>query len=89
MSRLKTVDYSHGFLAVVVALALLPGAFEYAPHHLLDHRIDLSEIESRHSNDEAGASTYEPQVPRKIVLLCDSHGVISSRSMVLACRNNV
>ena len=52
MPRFKAVDYSPRFLAVDLTRQLLPGTFEYALHHLLEHEIDLSEIESRYKNDE-------------------------------------
>ena len=89
MPRFKAVDYSPRFLAVDLSRQLLPGTFEYALHHLLDHEIDLSEIESRYCNDEVGASAYEPRVLLKIVLLAYSHGIVSSRGIEAACRNNV
>jgi transposase len=89
MPRFKTVDYSPGFLAVDLSRQLFPGTFEYALHHLLDHEIDLSEIESRYCNDEVGAPAYEPRVLLKIVLLAYAHGIVSSRGMEWACRQHV
>ena len=44
MPSFKVVDYSPRFLPVDLSRQLLPGTFEYALHHLLDHEIDLSEI---------------------------------------------
>jgi len=89
MPRFKVVDYSPRFLPVDLSRQLLPGTFEYALHHLLDHEIDLSQIESRYSNDEVGASAYEPRVLLKLILLAYSHGIVSSRGMEAACRDNV
>ena len=89
MANFKPLDYSPRFLAVDLTRQLHPGTFEYALHHLLDHEIDLSEIESRYCNDEVGASAYEPRVLLKIVLLCYSHGIVSSRGMEWTCRNSV
>jgi transposase len=89
MPRFKAVDYSPRFLAVDLSRQLLPGTFEYALHHLLDHEIDLSRIESRYRNDEAGASAYEPRVLLKLILLAYSHGIVSSRGIESACRNHV
>jgi transposase len=89
MPRFKVVDYSPRFLPVDLSRQLLPGTFEYALHHLLDHEIDLCEIESHYCNDEVGASAYEPRVLLKIVLLAYSHGIVSSRGMEWACRDNV
>jgi transposase len=89
MPHFKPVDYSPRFLPVDLSKQLLPGTFEYALHYLFDHAIDLSEIESRYRNDEVGASAYEPRVLLKIVLLAYSHGIMSSREMEAACRDNV
>lgn len=89
MARFKVVDYSPRFLPVDLSRQLLPGSFEYALHHLLDHEIDLGEMESRYCNDAVGASAYEPRILLKIVLLAYSHGIVSSRGMEAACRNNV
>jgi len=89
MPRFKVVDYSPRFLPVDLSRQLIPGSFEFAVHHLLEHEIDLSEIEARYSNDEVGASAYEPRILLKIVLLAYARGILSSRAMEAACRDNV
>ena len=89
MPRFKPVDYSPRFLAVDLARQLIAGTFEYALHHLLEHEINLSAIEARYDNDELGASAYDPRVLLKIVLLAYSRGIVSSRGMEAACRDNV
>src|SRR3954452_18151829 len=88
MPNFKSVDYSPRFLAVDLSRQLLPGTFEYALHHLLEHEIDLSEIEGCYRNEEVGASAYQPRVLLKIVLLAYGYG-LSSRGMEAACRDNV
>jgi transposase len=89
MPNFKPLDYSPRFLAVDLSRQLVPGTFEYALHYLLEHEIDLAEIEARYRNDEVGASAYEPRVLLKIVLLAYSYGMVSSRAMQAACRDNV
>jgi transposase len=89
MPRFKVVDYGPRFLPVDLSRQLRAGTFEYALHHLLDHEIDLSEIESCYCNDEVGASAYAPRVLLKLILLAYSHGIVSSRGIEAACRNNV
>jgi hypothetical protein len=42
MARYKYIDTNPKFLAVDLARQLLPGTFEHAVNHLLDHAIDLS-----------------------------------------------
>jgi len=89
MPRFKVVDYSPRFLPIDLSRQLLPGTFEFAVHHLLEREIDLSHIESRYCNEELGASAYEPRILLKIVLLAYAHGILSSRGMEAACRDNV
>src|SRR3954468_1540922 len=89
MPRFKVVDYSPRFLPVDLCRQLLPGTFEFALHHLLEHELDLSEIESRYCNDEVGASAHEPRILLKIVLLAYARGILSSRGMEAVCRDNV
>jgi hypothetical protein len=64
----KVVDYSPRLLPVDLSRQLIPGTFEFALHHLLEHEIDLSEIESRYCNEGVGASAYEPRILLKIVI---------------------
>lgn len=42
MARYKQIDTSPRFLPVDLARQLLPGTFEHALNHQLDHVIDLS-----------------------------------------------
>ena len=66
-----------------------PGTFEFALDHLVDHELDLSALDARFSNDQTGASAYDPRVMLKIVLLAYSRGLISSRRIEAACLHNV
>ncbi|MHB9118196.1 MAG: transposase [Burkholderiales bacterium] len=89
MARFKPIDMSPRFLAVDLHSQVLPGTFEYALCHLIDHELDLSELEARFSNDACGAPAYAPSVLLKIVLLAYSRGITSSRAMQRACLQNV
>lgn len=89
MARFKPVDLSPRFLAVDLQSQVLPGTFEHALSYLIDHEVDLSGLEARYRNDEAGAPAYAPAVLLKIVLLAYSRGIVSSRAMQRACRQNV
>jgi hypothetical protein len=51
---------------------LLPGTFEHALNHLLDHEIDLSAFDARFNNDDTGASAFPPAMLLKVVLLACS-----------------
>jgi transposase len=89
MPRFKPADYGRQFLAVDLSSQLHPGSFEYALHHLIEHEIDLKDIEARYKNEHEGAWAYDPRVLLKIVLLAYSRGIISSRGMEAACCSDV
>jgi transposase len=89
MARYKHIDTSPRFLAVDLQAQLLPGTFEHALNHLLDHEIDLSAFDARFSNDQVGASAYPPAMLLKVVLLAYSRGIVSSRGIERACREHV
>jgi hypothetical protein len=46
MARYKTIDTSPKFLPVDLARQLLPGTFEHALNHLLDHEIDVRGLDA-------------------------------------------
>ncbi len=89
MARYKHIDTSPRFLPVDLARQLLPGTFEHALAHLLDHEIDLSHFDRRFRNDEAGCSAYPPAMLLKVVLFAYSRGIVSSRAIERACREQV
>jgi transposase len=82
-------DYGLKLIPVDFAQQVLPGTFEFALCHLVDHELDLSALRARYANDAGGAPAFDPAVLLKIVLLGYSRGLISSRSIATACRNNV
>lgn len=89
MARYKYIDTNPRFLAVDLARQLLPGTFEHALNHLLDHAIDLSHFDARFRNDETGAPAYPPAMLLKVVLFAYSQGIVSSRSIERACQEHV
>ena len=89
MARYKIIDRSPRFLAVVLDAQLLPGSFEYALDYLIDQQLDLGALDARYRNDATGSTAYDPRVLLKIILLAYSRGMISSRSIERACRENV
>jgi transposase len=90
MARYKHVDYGQMKLVPVsFAHQILPGSFESALSYLIDQELDLSAFEARFRNDDVGAPAYSPAVLLKIVLLAYSKGLVSSRAMEAACRENV
>ena len=89
MARFKHIDMSPRLLAVDLSRQSLPGSFEFALSHLIEHRINLQAFEARYRNDQVGAPAYPPAVLLKIVLLAYSKGLIHSRDIEAACRENV
>jgi transposase len=89
MARYKIVDRNPKFIPVVLDAQLIPGSFEYALDFLVDQELDLSRFDARYKNDETGAPAYSPAVMIKIILLAYSRGLITSRDIERACRENV
>jgi transposase len=89
MARYKHIDTNPRFLAIDLAQQLLPGTFEHALNHLLDHEIDLSPFDARFRNDETGATAYPPAMLLKVVLFAYSQGIVSSRGIARACAEHV
>src|ERR1039458_7848044 len=88
MARYKVVDRNPRFLPVILDAQLMVGSFEYALDYLIDNELDISELHARYSNDVTGAPAYDPAVMLKIVLLAYSRGMVSSRAIERACREN-
>jgi transposase len=90
MARYKHYNYSQRVLIPVsLEEQLMPGTLEFAIHTLVETRLNTSIFDSRHKNDETGCPAYDPKVLLKVVLLAYSRGLISSRRIEKACRENV
>ncbi len=89
MARLKAVKRGLMMLVVDFDKQVQPGTFEHALCHMVEHELDLSGLLARIRNDDGGAPAYDPGVLLKIVLLAYSRGIISSRKMEAACRDNI
>src|SRR4051812_39438712 len=89
MARFKPIHKGLKLLPVDFDRQVLPGSFEFALCHLVDHELDLTDFRSRYRNDAEGASAFDPAVLIKILLLAYSRGIISSRKIEAACRENV
>jgi hypothetical protein len=89
MARYQHIDTQPKFLPVDLARQLLPGTFEHAVHHLVEHEIDLTPFDARFRNDATGAPAYPPGLLLKVVLAAYAHGVVSSRGIERLCREHV
>jgi transposase len=90
MARYKPYDYDQ-LMMVPVSLEeqLMPGTLEYAIHHVVEERLDVRIFDDRYGNDETGRKAIAPKLLIKIVLFGYSRGMISSRSLERACRENI
>ncbi len=68
---------------------LMLGTLEFAIQTLVEDRMDMSVLEDRYQNDETGRMAYDPKILLKVVLLGYARGLIFSRKMEPACRENV
>lgn len=88
MARYRHIDMSPRLLPVDLQAQLAPGSFAHALHHLVD-QLDLSAFDAHYRNDDNGAPAHAPTMLLKAVLLAYSQGMVSSRSIERACRDNV
>jgi transposase len=88
MARYRHIDLSLRLLPVDLDAQLVPGTFAHAVHHLVDD-LDLSAFDAHYRNDDNGAPAHAPSMLLKAVLLAYSQGMVSSRSIERACRDNV
>jgi transposase len=90
MAKFKAYDYRQRvFLPVSLEDQLMPGTLGFAIHTLVETRLDTSAFEQKYRNDETGRTAYDPKILLKIVLLGYARGLISSRKIEQACRENV
>src|SRR5215469_10123790 len=89
MARFKhTDDTQIQFVAVSLKDQIQQGTFEWAVKHIID-RIDTSLFEEKYNNDAKGAAAYPPKALMKAILFCYSRGIISSRKIENACKENI
>ncbi len=89
MARYKHLDTNPQLVAIDLARQLLPGTFEHALNHLLDHEVDLAHFDARFRNDTTGAPAYPPAMLLKVVLFAYSQGIVRSRAIERVCREHV
>ena len=90
MAQYHQYDYKQ-LILVPVSLQeqLAPGTLEYAIHHVVEERLDLSMFNDRYRNDATGRKAIDPKLLVKIVLFGYSRGMLSFRSLECACRENI
>jgi transposase len=90
MARYKGYDYTQTvMIPVAFENQLLPGTLEFAIQALVERHIDTSIFSSRYKNEETGCPAYDPKILLKVILLAYARGIISSRKIEQACRENI
>lgn len=74
MPRYKPTECNGPLLLVVLSQQIQLGSIEFAPDHVDDHKLDLSDLDAKFNNDETSASVYEARTMVKIVLLAYKPG---------------
>jgi transposase len=89
MARFKYTDNSQGqFIAVNLKEQIVVGTFEWTVSHIID-KTDMFLFEKKYHNDAKGAAAYPPALLLKIILFCYSRGIITSRKIERACKDNI
>lgn len=84
--------YNHDQTAMIVVNfkdQLQPGTFEYAIHHLIETKLDLSVFYPKYQNDDGGRPAYDPAILLKIILFAYSKGITRSREIQWCCETNI
>ena len=90
MPRFKPYDYAQGLMVPITLEAQLPpGTLEYALHHLIEERVADAWFDELYANDELGRPAYSPKLLLKVILLGYARGIIGSRRLERACRENI
>jgi transposase len=90
MAKYKPYNYEQMvMIPITLKEQLEPGTLEYAIHELVETRIDISIFEDRYENDDTGAPAFDPRILLKVVLFAYSRGIIGSRPIERACRENI
>jgi transposase len=90
MARYKDYDYTQTVLVPVsFEHQLLPGTLEFAIQALVERCVDTSIFGRRYKNDALGCRAYDPKILLKVILFAYARGIISSRKIEQACRENI
>lgn len=90
MPRFKPYDYRQGLMVpLTLEKQLVEGSLEYALHHLIEERIEEAWFEELYANDEVGRPAYSPKLLLKVILFGYSRGIIGSRRLERACKENI
>jgi len=90
MAKYKRYDYDQMvMLPISLEDQLTPGTLEFGIHTVVETCMDLSLFDEKYKNDETGRLAYDPKILLKVVLFAYCRGLIGSRRIEKACRENV
>jgi transposase len=90
MAKYKQTNNRQGqFIPVIFDEQILPGTIEHAICDIIDHHLDITVFDARYKNDTTGAPAVPPAILLKIILVCYSKGIFTSRRMEKAVKTNV
>jgi transposase len=90
MPRFKPYDYRQSLMVPLhLEEQLSPGTLEHALHHLIEERVSEEWFEELYANEETGRPAYSPKLLLKVILLGYARGLIGSRRLERACRENI
>ena len=89
MARFKNTNISQGlFLEINLQEQIILGSFEWTIDYLINE-MDISIFERNYHNNKRGATAYSPKILLKVILYCYSKGMLSSRKIEKACKDNI
>lgn len=90
MPRYKPYDYrQQQLMSISLENQIRPGTMEYVIHLLVENELDFSGIEKSYKNDDTGRPAIDPRILFKVILLAHSKGIIGSRKIEQACKENI
>ena len=90
MPRFKPYDYGQDLMVPInLEEQLIEGTLEYALHHLIEERVEEKWFEEFYANEETGRPAYSPKLLLKVILLGYARGLVGSRRLERACRENI
>jgi transposase len=90
MPKFIPYDYNQSSMVVINYLdQLVPGTFEYAIHHLIESKLDLSAFSPKFKIDDCGRPAYDPAILLKIILFGYSRGITSSLDLEWQRHHNI
>lgn len=90
MPRFKSYNYAQmTMIPISLEKQIVEGTLEHTIHYLVERKMNTALFEDRFKNDDTGSPAYHPKVLLKVILLGYSRGLVSSRDIEKACRENV